>query len=226
MPKKINIDIELFKQAYNNPNISVIEIGEEFNCSNSWIYRKAVQVNCQRRSRKKQLDIELLKRLYSEEKMSLREIGKQFKCASTTIEERLKGLGIMRSVNEAQNLRRAQNWNLRGGKKINTAGYVMVYQPGHPRTNKNTNAVLEHILVWEKYHKKPLPKGYHIHHLNGIKTDNRPSNLVALPPTRHHGKHLSLLAERAKRIRELEIENRQLIRALEDSQMILYVNEN
>lgn len=223
--KKSNIDSELFKQVYNNPNISVAESAKQFNCSTSCLYRKAVKLNCHR-SRKKQLDIELLKRLYSEEKMSLREIGKQLNCASTVIAARLKGFGVMRSVNEAQNLRRAQNWNLRGGKKINTAGYVMVYRPGHPRTNKNTNAVLEHILVWEEYHKKPLPKGYHIHHLNGIKTDNRPSNLVALPPTSHHEKHLSLLAERAKRIRELEIENRQLRRALENSQMILYVDEN
>lgn len=225
MPKKKNIDIELFKQAYNNTNISVTDIGKQFNCSNGLVYRKAVQLNCHR-SRKRQLDIELLKRLYSEEKMSLREIGKQINCASTVIAARLKGFGVMRSVNEAQNLRRAQNWNLRGGKKINTAGYVMVYRPSHPRTNKNTNAVLEHILVWEEYHKKPLPKGYHIRHLNGIKTDNRPSNLVALPPTSHHEKHLSLLAERAKRIRELEIENRQLKRALEDGQMIFSVSEN
>lgn len=78
-------------------------------------------------------------------------------------------------------------------------GYMGVLCPEHPRARKG-GYVLEHILVWEEAHGKPLPKGWIIHHLNGIKSDNRPQNLVALP----NKKHYLLLQAKAKRIQELE----------------------
>ena len=75
----------------------------------------------------------------------------------------------------------------------------MVHKPEHPRASK-VGAVFDHWLVWEQAHNKPLPAGWIIHHLNGIKTDNRPSNLVALP----NKKHYLVLQAKAKRIQELE----------------------
>mgnify|MGYP001593289981 FL=1 len=85
------------------------------------------------------------------------------------------------------------------GGKIISGGYVYIYKPEHPRATK-THYVLEHILVWEKIHGKPLPPGWIIHHLNGIRSDNRPANLVGLPDK----KHRHLLEAKAKRIQELE----------------------
>jgi len=55
-----------------------------------------------------------------------------------------------------------------------------------------------------------------------VKADNRPDNLVAYPKQ----KHFELIPGMAGRIRRLEIENRQLRRALEDSQMMFYIGEN
>jgi hypothetical protein len=40
-------------------------------------------------------------------------------------------------------------------------------------------------LVWEKTHGQPLPKGWVVHHLNGIKDDNRPDNLLACTRGEH-----------------------------------------
>ena len=46
----------------------------------------------------------------------------------------------------------------------------------------------EHRIVWEQANG-PIPKGWHVHHLNGIKDDNRLENLVVLSPKDHHTQH-------------------------------------
>ena len=81
----------------------------------------------------------------------------------------------------------------RGGRKVDKDGYIFIWHPApHPRRIGNLNRngrktyyVAEHILNWEQHHNMPLPNGYTVHHLNGIKSANRPANLVALQSTRH-----------------------------------------
>jgi predicted RNA-binding Zn-ribbon protein involved in translation (DUF1610 family) len=91
-----------------------------------------------------------------------------------------------------------KHWAWKKGKYI-SGGYVYVYKPDY--TNKQgRHYIAEHRLVWEQAHGKPLPKGWHIHHLNGVRTDNRPANLVALPSR----KHSLVLEAKAKRIQQLE----------------------
>ena len=89
------------------------------------------------------------------------------------------------------------NW--KGGKISDREGYIRILKPEHPRANQ-IGYVLEHILIWEQTHDKHLPKGWIIHHLNGIKHDNQPHNLIALPSK----KHSLILQAKAKRIQELE----------------------
>src|SRR5690349_5370469 len=45
-----------------------------------------------------------------------------------------------------------------------------------------------HRAVWEQVHG-PIPKGYHIHHINGNKTDNRLENLELLTRGEHSSRH-------------------------------------
>lgn len=78
-------------------------------------------------------------------------------------------------------------------------GYILVYKPEHPRTNK-FGYVSEHIINWELANNKLLPDGWIIHHLNGIKHDNHPRNLAGMP----NKKHYLVLAAKAKRIQQLE----------------------
>jgi len=86
----------------------------------------------------------------------------------------------------------------KGGRTKNQ-GYIVILKPEHPRAN-SSGYVFEHIVVWEETHGKPLPKGWIVHHLNGIKDDNRPKNLVGLPDK----KHRHIFDAKAKRIQELE----------------------
>ena len=86
------------------------------------------------------------------------------------------------------------------GGKYTSMGYKTILCPSHPRNHGKRGYVFEHILVWEQTHGKYLPQGWIIHHLNGIKSDNRSINLTALP----NHKHFLVLAAKAKRIQELE----------------------
>lgn len=65
----------------------------------------------------------------------------------------------------------------------NAAGYVLIYMPEHPRSNKNR--VFEHIVIWENANQRQIPDGYVIHHINGVKDDNRIENLRIMSTEEH-----------------------------------------
>jgi len=109
--------------------------------------------------------------------------------------------------NKAQPWRKVgeENANWKGGRTM-ANGYVYL-RVKHKSGGAGDSYQAEHILVWEK-RNGPLPKGYIVHHLNGIRNDNRIENLVALPRKRHSP--TLVIEPHQRRILELENEVRKL----------------
>jgi len=79
----------------------------------------------------------------------------------------------------------------KGGKTINSQGYVEVYFPNHPRAIKSHRKyVREHILIMEKHLGRYLTIKEAVHHINGNRQDNRLENLMLFEnDIEHHQYH-------------------------------------
>lgn len=70
-------------------------------------------------------------------------------------------------------------------KTINTRfGIATLNESGYYVVERNGNKVNLHKLIYIANNGE-VPKGYTIHHKNGVKTDNDPRNLVAMPKRYH-----------------------------------------
>lgn len=70
----------------------------------------------------------------------------------------------------------------------NAQGYALRYSPSHSRAHQ-TGYVFEHVVIWEEAHGIQLKDGAIIHHINGIRSDNRPENLFATSQAEHTSYH-------------------------------------
>lgn len=75
-------------------------------------------------------------------------------------------------------------------------GYVMQHAPEHPKADSK-GYVPQHRLVAEKKLGRSLMENERVHHINGIKDDNDPKNLVVLTNNKHSELHGSTKGEAA-----------------------------
>lgn len=80
-----------------------------------------------------------------------------------------------------------ENFNWSGGGK-HSAGYVVIHKHEHPFA-KSQGRIYEHRLVMEKHLGRYLMHGESVHHINGIKNDNRIENLKLFNSYSAHIKH-------------------------------------
>lgn len=89
-------------------------------------------------------------------------------------------------VCKAKELKSDNFSNWKGGKR-KSGDYVQIYTPYHPYARNGY--VMEHRLVMERKLKRFILPSEHVHHKNGIKNDNRLSNLEVLDGKEHNRLH-------------------------------------
>ena len=76
----------------------------------------------------------------------------------------------------------------KGGRKKTPKGYMQILLPEHKRAD-SAGYVMEHIYIYEKETGIEVPENCCIHHLNGIKDDNRIENLCMMLTSAHSTYH-------------------------------------
>ena len=90
----------------------------------------------------------------------------------------------------------------KGGRDINSGGYVRLVDHIHPNRTKE-NRILEHIKVMSNYLGRPLINGENVHHINGIRDDNRIENLELWVSSQPSGQRVEDLVAWAEEILSL-----------------------
>jgi hypothetical protein len=83
----------------------------------------------------------------------------------------------------------AEHPNWKGGNSVDRQGYRLLYAPGRKKAHPYT---YEHVLIAEKMIGRRLNKNEHVHHINELKLDNRPENLLVCTASEHRTLHRQL----------------------------------
>lgn len=89
-----------------------------------------------------------------------------------------------------------KNWKK---DKVDEQGYIQVFAPDHPNARKS-NRVPKHRMVMSDFLGRPLRANENVHHINGVKTDNRIENLELWVTTQPKGQRPQDLVAHAKKI--------------------------
>lgn len=155
-----------------------------------------------------------IKRLYFDLEYSVPMICEFLQLDAKTAHYWIRKFGNPRKRSEAQILAhhlgrgtcnaRERNGMWRGGRSKTASGYIRIIMPddGFPAMAKVVGDIFEHRYIMAKALNRPLNSDEIVHHINGIKHDNRLQNLLLTTRNNHPTK--TLMKAMQKRIRDLE----------------------
>jgi hypothetical protein len=121
-----------------------------------------------------------------EDGCSLSEIGEAVGTKGEEVKKFLRRHGINKEFPKATYGERHYAWK---GRLIDKNGYVMIHCKGHPNARKHTHYIFEHRLVMEDSLGRFLLPTEVVHHINGVKNDNRIENLQLFDSNGEHLAH-------------------------------------
>ena len=117
--------------------------------------------------------------------LAVPEINRQCGIGGGTLDKIRKRLGV---PDRARNHYGARSPTWTGGRRVTKDGYVMVYLPlEHPLSSMRNRAGVagEHRIAMAESLGRPLESYETVHHINGVRSDNRLENLQLR--LGHHG---------------------------------------
>ena len=134
---------------------------------------------------KEQLDYLIIH--YSSERAE--DIGEKIGKSKSSVQHKASRLNIGKDREMFFNVRSKaksgeNSWNFKGYRRRTTKGYIVCYCPEHPFASTE-GLVMEHRLVMESAIGCYIPKDFVVHHMNGIKDDNRIENLALMTQRAH-----------------------------------------
>jgi hypothetical protein len=143
---------------------------------------------------RKQIDEVALVAAYAIDSTAIRRLAQEWGVSIWVLYRRLKALGVARRSNSQahKGLQVGEkNPYWKGGKRLDTAGYVFVRRGGVE--------VREHRVVAERIMGRSLYEGEVVHHKNHDRSDNRPENLEVIASHSEHMKAHMTSEEARKR---------------------------
>jgi hypothetical protein len=130
----------------------------------------------------KREDKHTIEKYYNDDCLTIEQIADKFNVCRGTMSSYMKRQGIktkrvdISSVNRGKYKEAHPRW--KGGKLKDRNGYVLLNVPNHPHGSAgNGRYIHEHRYVMEKHIGRYLLPDETVHHKNGIRDDNRISNL-------------------------------------------------
>ncbi len=161
--------------------------------------------------------IEFIRHLYVDLEYSTEMINAQFGVSHNAVRRYMTRMGFMRSLGESRKLavqkgrlfpgskpgKESHGW--KGGRSVNSRGYIKIYvassDPFYIMADRD-HYIMEHRYTMAQHLNRPLTSDEFIHHLNGVRTDNRLKNLALVSRNNHPNRTFLGLIQR--RVRELE----------------------
>jgi hypothetical protein len=218
--KSTPLSREVLESLYITDRLSISEIASKLNIT-KWSVQRSLAKHNLARSRTKGIEVRVMKGLgvgphpkldqYEEDIKKLyldgmpgTKIAKKYGVGENTIYRVLHRLGVhVWNKSEAR-------FKFSGspiGTIVNNNGYARIKIAKSPAKWQ-----FYHIYVWEQTNGRRIAKGYLVHHLNGIKDDNRPCNLAEVLIKKHSTHTLVELIQ--QRLREVEQENYELCKKM------------